>query len=382
MNMEGRITIELGKHPDGTTKTSILSNRPVHASRVFRGKRVEHTLQMMPLLFSICGTAQACAATRACEQASGITPSPLLDTIRERLVGMETIREHLWRALLGWGDADHDSMAKIISLQQQYQQALNGEQSSFRINAVIPSLNHDQINRIKSEIENIITLKVLGRPPAEWEQIEKIDQFNSWLNEERTVTTQSLKKIQQVGWGGAGSCYIDLLPELDLVELERQLEQPEYIEHPLWDGEPCESSSLTRTSSPLLDQLHEKYGNGLLVRQVARLTELVQLTSKMDHLENEHQIINYPVPASSHSGFGISEAARGQLIHQVKIDNDNGEQIISRYQILAPTEWNFHPDGVVTRALNSLDIDSSSARTVAEMIITAIDPCVGYNLKV
>lgn len=380
--MEGRITIAMGKNPDGSTATSILSTRPVHASRVFHGKSTEHTLQMMPLLFSICGTAQSCAAVRACEQATGITPHPLLEKVRELLVGMETIREHLWRTLLGWEETDHDSMAKVISLQKQYKQALNGEQSPFRIDAVIPSPQPDQIDHIKSEMENILTLKIFGESPAEWLGIRTKEELNSWLNRVETITTQSLREIQQAGWSGAGSCRIDQLPEMDLVELEHQLEAPDYIEHPTWRGKPCESSSLTRTSSPLLDQLHEKYGNGLLVRQVARLTELAQLVLKMDKIENESQKVNCPEAISSGCGFGVSEAARGQLIHRVRIANNNGGKIIRSYQILAPTEWNFHPDGVVARALNSLDIDSPSARTEAEMIITAIDPCVGYELKI
>ncbi|HIJ30976.1 MAG TPA: Ni,Fe-hydrogenase I large subunit, partial [Gammaproteobacteria bacterium] len=75
-------------------------------------------------------------------------------------------------------------------------------------------------------------------------------------------------------------------------------------------------------------------------------------------------------------GIGLSTAARGQLLHRVAVENS---QII-RYQILAPTEWNFHPQGVVTQALQQLEPDTATVKQQASLIIHAIDPCVGYDL--
>ncbi len=57
---------------------------------------------MLPLLYSICGTAQAQAAVTACEQALGLPGDALQRSARERLVWLETAKEHLWRVLLDW----------------------------------------------------------------------------------------------------------------------------------------------------------------------------------------------------------------------------------------------------------------------------------------
>jgi Ni,Fe-hydrogenase I large subunit len=64
-------------------------------------------------------------------------------------------------------------------------------------------------------------------------------------------------------------------------------------------------------------------------------------------------------------------------VHRVELEHD----CVRRYQILAPTEWNFHPDGVAARGLKTLTApDAVSLRRQAAMLISAVDPCVGYEL--
>jgi Ni,Fe-hydrogenase I large subunit len=57
--------------------------------------------------------------------------------------------------------------------------------------------------------------------------------------------------------------------------------------------------------------------------------------------------------------------------------------MISHYQIIAPTEWNFHPKGVVASSLQQLIVkDKSILRQQAALVINAIDPCVGFELLI
>jgi Ni,Fe-hydrogenase I large subunit len=71
-------------------------------------------------------------------------------------------------------------------------------------------------------------------------------------------------------------------------------------------------------------------------------------------------------------------AARGLLLHRVTLQAGQ----ISDYRILAPTEWNFHPQGVVAQALGSLRGDPEWVERAAGQLIEAIDPCVGYSLSI
>ena len=78
-------------------------------------------------------------------------------------------------------------------------------------------------------------------------------------------------------------------------------------------------------------------------------------------------------------GIGQVEAARGRLVHCVELERG----VVKHYQILAPTEWNFHPLGVVARGLETLTTKNEILlRKQADLLINAIDPCVGYDITV
>jgi len=77
--------------------------------------------------------------------------------------------------------------------------------------------------------------------------------------------------------------------------------------------------------------------------------------------------------------MGVVEAARGRLMHRIKIAQGR----VADYAILAPTEWNFHPEGIAVQGLKGLLFESEAQlRQQAALWINAIDPCVGYELKI
>jgi hypothetical protein len=87
---------------------------------------------------------------------------------------------------------------------------------------------------------------------------------------------------------------------------------------------------------------------------------------------------NAVIPAS---GVALADAARGALLHRVEV----ADGLVQRYQILAPTEWNFHPDGVVAQGLERIarsGVGGTELERLARLYITAVDPCVEYRLSV
>ena len=85
--------------------------------------------------------------------------------------------------------------------------------------------------------------------------------------------------------------------------------------------------------------------------------------------------------AAPHPGTGIAavETARGTLLHRV----DLAEGRVVRYRILAPTEWNFHPDGAFVRGLIGCPAKSETeARGAAGLLAHALDPCVSIETRV
>ena len=119
-----------------------------------------------------------------------------------------------------------------------------------------------------------------------------------------------------------------------------------------------------------------------MTRSAARLVELALLT---DELRNG--IVDPGTSDSVESGpcvgpgIGISqvEAARGRLVHRAELAAGR----VANYKILAPTEWNFHPKGVLAGSLLGLAAgNTADLQQRAQLLINAIDPCVGYQLRI
>jgi Ni,Fe-hydrogenase I large subunit len=73
------------------------------------------------------------------------------------------------------------------------------------------------------------------------------------------------------------------------------------------------------------------------------------------------------------------EAARGRLVHRVELE----QNVVQRYQILAPTEWNFHPAGTAATLLKQLPANNEAdLRQQAELVINSVDPCVRYKVVI
>ena len=68
--------------------------------------------------------------------------------------------------------------------------------------------------------------------------------------------------------------------------------------------------------------------------------------------------------------------ARGLLVHWVALD-DRGERVAD-LRVLAPTDLNFHPQGVLARALSALPPQGAADR--ARVLAVAFDPCVAFDV--
>jgi Ni,Fe-hydrogenase I large subunit len=263
-------------------------------------------------------------------------------------------------------------MAGVMLIQQQLQQTLTAGTSLSLLAPVLPQ--PASITPQQQQLKKVLEEALFGSSPEAWLEMEQIDQLLAWSRQHESVATQFIRYLERNQWSQLGRSDSIHLPELESIILEQQLQQSNFVAQPLWNGTACETSPLTRTHTPLLDRLQHHYGSGLLTRSVARLTELAQLVLQLDT-----PTLSTAVTATQpNTGFGVAQAARGQLLHHVTVDGDH----IQRYQILAPTEWNFHPQGAVAQSLSQLDTQSIDVEQQARLIIHAIDPCVGYDLTI
>lgn len=105
---------------------------------------------------------------------------------------------------------------------------------------------------------------------------------------------------------------------------------------------------------------------------VSRLVDLVRLAAPNGDDWLAHGAMN----TGARQGLAWTEMARGLLVHWVALDS--GGDRVADLRVLAPTDLNFHPQGVLARALAALPAHGSAA--AARLLAVAFDPCVEFDI--
>jgi hypothetical protein len=400
----------------------------VGASRVFIGKSLEETARTLPSLFSVCATAQAAACAMAGEAALGIRPHPRTLVARRLLVDVETVREHLWRLLLDWprflgGGPDGPAMAQVMGAFGQFRRALAasgdpllpGATGIWPEGAATPAADAatpaaGAANQAAGTVTQaaaaaltalsaIAQRQILGQPPGDWlATIHTARALRHWARTQDTSAARLIRLVEEEGWGGLGRSPVAVLPPLTAADLNARLSGPgaaAFIATPLWQGAPAETTPFARQlGQPLVAELARELGNGLLPRLAAQLVEVASLLADLprrlaslsdpDIFDIGTDGTDSPDSPSGSKGSGGSglarvQAARGLLVHRLTLEDGR----VADYRILAPTEWNFHPLGAAALGLASLPAgDEATLRRLAGLFITALDPCVAYDISI
>ena len=421
----GRLQIHLHRQTGGLG-VGIQSSRLTNASRVFIGKDLTATLETLPRLFSVCATAQTVACVAAGEAALGIRPPPRVLVMRLLLVDLETVREHLWRMLLDWprflGEGPQGpAMAQVMAAFDQVRRDLTANGDPLRpgaglgTGAVRPDAATTAVATTTAAtattasstaaalmaLSAITSRQVLGQHPGDWLTTTRdLQALRHWARTTDTAAARLVNLVDRQGWAGLGRSPVAVLPALTLAALDARLSGPgaeAFIAAPLWHGAAAESTPFSRQiNQALVADLARKLGNGLLPRLTAQLVELASLLvglprrlaalteadptaevvpAHADPLSGRHAAVA-PSPGT---GLAQVQAARGLLVHRLTLE----EGRLADYRILAPTEWNFHPQGAAALGLATLPAtDEATLRRLAGLFITALDPCVAYDISI
>ncbi|HET9822582.1 MAG TPA: nickel-dependent hydrogenase large subunit [Burkholderiaceae bacterium] len=155
---------------------------------------------------------------------------------------------------------------------------------------------------------------------------------------------------------------------------------------PRLDGHVVETGALARqlvAGHPLLRDLVAREGGGVRTRVIARLVELAVVLpwvegwlAALQARAPFHAVHELPEDGQ---GVGLAEAARGALGHWLEVRDGR----IARYQIVAPTSWNFSPrdaagtPGALEAALVGTPVAAGEAMPVAvQHVVRSFDPCM------
>jgi hypothetical protein len=157
---------------------------------------------------------------------------------------------------------------------------------------------------------------------------------------------------------------------------------PGFATAPTWQGQPVETGALARMCGhPLVAACATRYGRTAVTRIVARIAELaaaledlrggVQAPAAVTRVQS--------IALGAGTGLGAVETARGLLLHRARVH----DECVVDYQIVAPTEWNFHPQGPLVRTLTgSAASDESDVLRQARLAVHTLDPCVACKVEV
>jgi hypothetical protein len=356
-SLEGRIDITLTTRGGRIAGVEIDSSRPQLAQRMMAGHTPDEGVQLAGLVFSLCGRAQAIAAD------AGGTVEAAEQSGRERRVLAELTREHAWRLLLDWPEqAGHVAdLEALLHLRQGSEDA----------------------EGLARAISEVLTERLLGEPPETWLG-RSPEAFADWCHAGRSQTAGLFSEwLEGVGDGPKPAAATNpLLPPLHRLEddevadlAHKALDTPDFCARPVWRGRPAETGALSRMrDDSLVAAWTMAHGRGAGARMLARLVELARLPDRLRR--GGPAVVRY-WPLGRGAGVAGVETSRGLLLHIVRLADGRVDQ----YRILAPTEWNFHPEGALSEAMAGLPADDGlEAR--ARMVAQALDPCVEYGVHI
>ena len=385
---------KLSLSPGQARPHNLQSSRRDWAAPLTRGMAADGLAARLASIFSLCGESHRLCAQMAVAAARGTVRG---DTAQAaHTLQRETLQEHVRRIALDWPgqllaptDADAQALSQqALSLLQQcplFSMRGVSATATKEAEASTPTAPTYSAPAPLSELpllQDWLHTNLLGMDAAtwlaRWEQ-DPAAWLRSWSASTPLCVAQLLQRARPLlDQAGPQSPLLRVhSSDTGLLMLADDLQRdPGFTRRPLWRGRCAETGSWTRLCQSQPERLNTAW-----LRLGARLAELVRLALPDAPMRcGAHWLAMGSLPTAPRSGLAWIEMARGLLIHQVQLDA-SGSTVLS-CQVLAPTEWNFHPQGAVAEALESMPAHASDAviRAIAGLL-SAYDPCVQHELN-
>ena len=353
MRPEGELQLTLAVRDGRVAGCHIVSTRPDVARLLLQGRPCADVQAALPRLFAICGASQAAAGALAMAAAQG---RPVDTGAMAAAVADETLRETAHRVLLDWP------------------RVLGEGPAPAAIDAVRAARGSPD-----AAARERIAMAVFGMPTEAWLALDSTDAFAQWLAGAPTAAARFVERAARATMPSVHE--LPLLAGTMLVggiEAFAQAAEHDagFIHAPLWLGLPAETGPLARRpQDPLLCALAASGTPRLVLRLAARLRELAW------HLGNPagNSLASGALRLGEDTGLAWVENARGLLVHMATVRDDR----TMLYRIVAPTDWNFHPQGALARALHGAAVPGAAQLEArARLLVDALDPCVACSVEI
>jgi hypothetical protein len=301
-------------------------------SPVFIGLAPDEAATLAGRLFSLCPMAQSLAAQAAGEAALGIEVDAVRGRERALKLLCERLGEMLRASLLDWpGDA--------------------------------PPATED-ISRLRE------ALKALRELPQTGGVYEQLDVLTAAIHDLNSMFARQNAEAHadEAHWELAALAP-DYLGSADNVAVfEAMTRDGDFSRAPALPGRCAETGAAARQRAP---------GGSLAARLAARRADMAATLDAIRALLAGGAAPEGLLSAQGETsgwGFAAADSARGRLYHALRLDS---AERIADYRIVAPTEWNFHPDGPLARLLRGARIGAgAAAKRRIERLAFVFDPCI------
>ncbi len=381
MTLEGELVVTLAWDGRRVGHVTVKSTRPLVASRILTGKTAVDAAATIPLLYSVCGGAQGAAAAAALAAAGA---AGFAGQSESRAVGIvvESLQEGFWHLLIGWPNAMGSAPQVTPVTAARYLIA-----TSTRASDGADLLGDAAAMRVLATgLSAIASRSLFAVPPAEFLALTDVAGLEAWAAVNQTVPARLLRHVLNEPSAKRRSD-IRLMPaprrELLLHVVAPALrDDPGFTRAPTWAGVPVETGALARMHEhPLVADCERSFGRTVLTRIVARVVEMAQLLDELAGVNDSaaHAPRAQSVMLGDGDGLGTVETARGLLLHRARVH----DECVIDYQIIAPTEWNFHPEGALVHSLDGAAADDEAALVrAARLTVHTLDPCVACRVEV
>jgi hypothetical protein len=148
-----------------------------------------------------------------------------------------------------------------------------------------------------------------------------------------------------------------------------------YTNAPQWEGQCAETGTWTR-----LNDAPPKSAQSAWLRLGSRLAEVARLClPDAAGRCGSGWLCSGAIALAPGEGMAWVEMARGLLVHWLQLDADGR---VAACRVLAPTEWNFHPQGAVAAALENMPAQACAEQVArVNTLVAAYDPCVRFEIQ-
>lgn len=340
--------------------------RPDFTKQMLVGHTSEQSIERITQLMTVCKHAQTAAAKLALGKA--------ITSAEKQAIEYENIEQGFWRLVI--------DLPKVFALDipltdfVKFRQAVAQHANN--------NAQYDQLAiNIKTSAEQLF-LQLCQITPKAFYQLTA-ETYLKWLADSHSPMANCLSQINQVFPDKVNANVEFLAPAPDESALANISELLQTVKD--FAQQPCLTQQGNETGALAVMQSHPLFErcltSGVGGRFIARLLYLAQKIMTLDEQDANNKLAILPITGlfvvDENTKLAWVQTARGLLVHLANIQQSE----INQYFIVAPTEWNFYPQGILDKLLLHLSFQTpEKAETAVKLGVIALDPCIDFNLEV